>query len=74
METIPCAVRNVLEIVFLIFPQYCLGRGLLEMGINQAKYEVLSIYLNYTFQSPLQLDKCGKLLISLTIQGIIYFL
>ena len=29
--------NEVLKIFFLIFPQYCLGRGIFEMALNQAK-------------------------------------
>ena len=29
-------VNSYLKKIFLIFPQYCLGRGLIDMAINQA--------------------------------------
>jgi len=29
-------VNDYLKLVFLVFPQYCLGRALIDMGINQA--------------------------------------
>ena len=30
-------IGDILKYVFLIFPQFCLGRGLMEMGIEHSK-------------------------------------
>jgi len=35
-------VNDKLRIVFLIFPQYCLGRGLIDMAVAQSYADALS--------------------------------
>lgn len=32
-------VHNVLKIVFMLFPNYCLGRGLIDLTFNEYKNE-----------------------------------
>ena len=32
-------VHSVLKIVFMMFPNYCLGRGLIELAFNEYKNE-----------------------------------
>ena len=66
-------VNKVLEILFLIFPQYCLGRSLFEMALNQAMANQLQNYGTYEFKNPVEFDIAGKLLLSLSIQGFVFF-
>lgn len=67
-------VNIILKPLFLVlFPHYCLGRGLLEMSIlyNTAKAkESFGIYEGY---DPLLFDNVGKNFLALTIQGFFFF-
>ena len=66
-------VNEVLLVVFLIFPQYCLGRGLFEMALNQGEYELFSQFREYSFKSPFNLDVAGLQLIALAATGFVFF-
>ncbi|UJR30912.1 hypothetical protein I4U23_018422 [Adineta vaga] len=55
-------VNKVLTKIFLIFPHYCLGRGLFDM------------IANYTPKSPFDFDTVGRNLFALFIEGVLFFL
>ena len=67
-------VNQVLKKVFLIFPQYCLGRGLFEMALNQLTADALSEFGEYKFKNPLTFDIAGKHVLAMFLQGIAFFL
>ena len=55
------AWNRVLKVVFMIlFPQYCLGRGLFEMALNQLFADQLGQFGEYELRSPLEFDIAGK--------------
>uniref|UniRef100_A0A8D3BI67 P-type phospholipid transporter n=1 Tax=Scophthalmus maximus TaxID=52904 RepID=A0A8D3BI67_SCOMX len=58
-------VNRILKKVFLIFPHFCLGRGLIDMAKNQAMADTLD---------PLQWDFVGKNLFAMAAQGVIFFI
>ncbi|CAF4021231.1 unnamed protein product [Rotaria sp. Silwood2] len=68
-------VNNILMKLFLIFPHYCLGRGLFDMSRTHA-INVFSLkYVpDYVPVSPFQMNIVGRNLLSLFFQGIIFFL
>ena len=34
-------IQDILEVVFLVFPQYCLGQGLMNMATNYMNGQIL---------------------------------
>uniref|UniRef100_A0A8D3BI65 P-type phospholipid transporter n=1 Tax=Scophthalmus maximus TaxID=52904 RepID=A0A8D3BI65_SCOMX len=68
-------VNRILKKVFLIFPHFCLGRGLIDMAKNQAMADAFQ-RLGMTKQTldPLQWDFVGKNLFAMAAQGVIFFI
>ena len=67
-------VNEIIKPIFIVlFPHYCLGRGLLDMSIlyntNRAKE---SFGVDSSF-NPFEFDNVGKNLLSMSIQGVIFF-
>lgn len=67
------SIARILRKVFLVFPQYCLGRGLMDMFANHLTAEALARFGLRTFKHPLEWDFLGLNLISLACQGVVYF-
>uniref|UniRef100_A0A674F6M5 ATP-binding cassette sub-family A member 1-like n=1 Tax=Salmo trutta TaxID=8032 RepID=A0A674F6M5_SALTR len=59
--------------VLLIFPHFCLGRGLIDMGKNQAMATLFERFGEDRFQDPLSWDMVGKNLCAMAIQGAVMF-
>ncbi|NWI00272.1 ABCA1 protein, partial [Tichodroma muraria] len=69
-------INRVLKKVFLIFPHFCLGRGLIDMVKNQAMADAFERFgeSRGRFVSPLSWDLAGKNMFAMAIEGIIFFL
>ncbi|XP_064136134.1 phospholipid-transporting ATPase ABCA7 isoform X8 [Loxodonta africana] len=73
-------VSQILKRVFLIFPHFCLGRGLIDMVRNQAMADAFErLGENFLpgdrqFQSPLRWEVVGKNLLAMAVQGPLFFL
>ncbi|XP_070649562.1 phospholipid-transporting ATPase ABCA7 isoform X5 [Bos indicus] len=67
-------VSRILKQVFLIFPHFCLGRGLIDMVRNQAMADAFERLGEGYFQSPLRWEVVGKNLLAMFIQGPIFLL
>uniref|UniRef100_A0A2K5W978 ATP binding cassette subfamily A member 7 n=1 Tax=Macaca fascicularis TaxID=9541 RepID=A0A2K5W978_MACFA len=69
-------VSRILKQVFLIFPHFCLGRGLIDMVRNQAMADAFErLGENFLqFQSPLRWEVVGKNLLAMVIQGPVFLL
>ncbi|KAF5901914.1 ATP-binding cassette sub-family A member 1-like, partial [Clarias magur] len=66
-------VNNILKQVLLIFPHFCLGRGLIDMAKNQA---IATIFINLgedRFKNPLSWQMVGRNLLAMSIQGVVMF-
>lgn len=46
-------INDILKNVFLIFPHFCLGRGLIDMVKNQAMADALERFGKYSNNRPL---------------------
>ncbi|XP_077550121.1 phospholipid-transporting ATPase ABCA1-like isoform X2 [Haemaphysalis longicornis] len=68
------SIARILRKVFLVLPQYCLGRGLMDMFSNHLTAEALARFGLKTFKHPLEWDFLGLNLVSLAIQGLVYFI
>ncbi|XP_019618294.1 PREDICTED: ATP-binding cassette sub-family A member 1-like [Branchiostoma belcheri] len=66
-------INNYLRQVFLIFPHFCLGRGLMDMARNQLYADAFSRFGENTFKNPFDWDLVGRNLFSMVIQGILFF-
>ncbi|XP_036026831.1 LOW QUALITY PROTEIN: phospholipid-transporting ATPase ABCA7 [Onychomys torridus] len=67
-------VSRILKQVFLIFPHFCLGRGLIDMVRNQAMADAFERLGDKQFQSPLHWDIVGKNLLAMVAQGPLFLL
>ncbi|XP_011928211.1 PREDICTED: ATP-binding cassette sub-family A member 7 isoform X3 [Cercocebus atys] len=67
-------VSRILKQVFLIFPHFCLGRGLIDMVRNQAMADAFERLGDRQFQSPLRWEVVGKNLLAMVIQGPVFLL
>ncbi|NWR89634.1 ABCA1 protein, partial [Furnarius figulus] len=66
-------INRILKKVFLIFPHFCLGRGLIDMVKNQAMADAFERFGDRHFVSPLSWDLAGKNMFAMAIEGIIFF-
>lgn len=67
------AVYNILSKVFLVFPQFSFGNGLMELARVDLQVQILSTYGVDAYKNPFSLDVLGWMLISLVLQGFICF-
>nr|XP_055026150.1 phospholipid-transporting ATPase ABCA1 isoform X1 [Misgurnus anguillicaudatus] len=66
-------INDIVKQALLVFPHFCLGRGLMDMAKNQA---IGTLYQNLgedRFQNPLGWDMVGKNLFAMAIQGAVMF-
>ncbi|KAL4240022.1 ATP-binding cassette sub- A member 12 [Mactra antiquata] len=66
-------VHNVLQYVFLIFPPYALGAGLLDLISNQVRTEIYSRFKTDVYIDPFTFDMVGWNLFALGVEGFIFF-
>uniref|UniRef100_A0A8C8E1E1 P-type phospholipid transporter n=1 Tax=Oryzias sinensis TaxID=183150 RepID=A0A8C8E1E1_9TELE len=67
-------INNVLKKVFLIFPHFCLGRGLIDMAKNQAMADAFHRLGTRPVLDPFQWDFVGKNLFCMAASGVFYFI
>ncbi|XP_070598469.1 phospholipid-transporting ATPase ABCA1 isoform X2 [Erythrolamprus reginae] len=66
-------INDILKSVFLIFPHFCLGRGLIDMVKNQAMADALERFGENRFVSPLSWNLVGRNLFAMAIEGVVFF-
>ncbi|XP_030287307.1 phospholipid-transporting ATPase ABCA1 isoform X1 [Sparus aurata] len=66
-------INDIVKQVLLIFPHFCLGRGLIDMAKNQAMGTLFSSFGENRFKDPLGWDMVGKNLLAMFIEGIVMF-
>ncbi|KAM4548979.1 phospholipid-transporting ATPase ABCA1 isoform 1-T1 [Odontesthes bonariensis] len=67
-------VNRILKKVFLIFPHFCLGRGLIDMAKNQAISDAFQRLGSRQTPDPLQWDFVGKNLFAMAVEGVIFLI
>ncbi|TMS20282.1 ATP-binding cassette sub-family A member 1 [Larimichthys crocea] len=67
-------VNRILKKVFLIFPHFCLGRGLIDMAKNQAMVDAFNRLGTKQTLDPLQWDFVGKNLFAMAAEGVVFFI
>ncbi|XP_061690398.1 phospholipid-transporting ATPase ABCA1-like isoform X3 [Syngnathoides biaculeatus] len=67
-------INDILKNVLLIFPHFCLGRGLIDMVKNQAMADALQRFGENRLRSPLEWDMVGKNLFAMALEGVVFFI
>uniref|UniRef100_A0A3Q2CDC7 ATP-binding cassette, sub-family A (ABC1), member 4b n=1 Tax=Cyprinodon variegatus TaxID=28743 RepID=A0A3Q2CDC7_CYPVA len=58
----------------LVFPHFCLGRGLIDMAMNQAVTDVYARFGEEYTMDPFRWDFVGKNIFSMLVEGFLYFI
>ncbi|XP_008325095.1 ATP-binding cassette sub-family A member 1 isoform X1 [Cynoglossus semilaevis] len=66
-------VNDIMKQVLLIFPHFCLGRGLIDMATNQVTADLFSNFGEDRFKDPLSWNMVGRNLCSMSILGAVMF-
>ncbi|XP_006732433.1 ATP-binding cassette sub-family A member 13 [Leptonychotes weddellii] len=67
-------IYDVLKWVFTIFPQFCLGQGLIELCYNQIKYDLTHNFGIDSYVSPFEMNFLGWIFVQLASQGTVLLL
>ncbi|XP_052776388.1 phospholipid-transporting ATPase ABCA1-like isoform X2 [Mya arenaria] len=67
-------INKVLKQVFLLMPQYCLGRGLFDMAKNQLFADVYAEFGINKLPNPFKWDIVGRNLFCMFMLGILFFI
>uniref|UniRef100_W5MAB7 ATP binding cassette subfamily A member 12 n=1 Tax=Lepisosteus oculatus TaxID=7918 RepID=W5MAB7_LEPOC len=65
-------VYDVLSSVFLIFPQFSFGNGLMELSRLQMEVEMLALYGVDAYKNPFRMDVLGWIFVSMAIQFVVF--
>jgi len=66
-------IASILRKVFLIFPHYCLGRGLMDMATEHTLNNAISVLGLESVRSRFDFDFLGKYFFYMFLQGIVFF-
>uniref|UniRef100_A0A8C3DUL0 P-type phospholipid transporter n=1 Tax=Corvus moneduloides TaxID=1196302 RepID=A0A8C3DUL0_CORMO len=66
--------NKTLKNVLLVLPHFCLGRGLIDLAMNQAVTEVYARFGEEHVSDPFQWDFVGKNLVAMALQGVVFFI
>uniref|UniRef100_A0A8B9TID1 P-type phospholipid transporter n=1 Tax=Anas platyrhynchos TaxID=8839 RepID=A0A8B9TID1_ANAPL len=66
--------NKTLKNVLIVFPHFCLGRGLIDLAVNQAVSEVYARFGEEHVSNPFQWDFVGKNLVAMAVQGVAFFI
>uniref|UniRef100_A0A3B4Y393 P-type phospholipid transporter n=1 Tax=Seriola lalandi dorsalis TaxID=1841481 RepID=A0A3B4Y393_SERLL len=58
----------------LVFPHFCLGRGLIDMAMNQAVTDVYARFGEEYIADPFRWDFVGKNVAFMAVEGFVYFI
>ncbi|KAH0618397.1 hypothetical protein JD844_017546 [Phrynosoma platyrhinos] len=65
--------NKTLKSILLVFPHFCLGRGLIDLAMNQAVTDVFAQFGEERVLNPFHWDFAGKNMVALAVQGVAYF-
>ncbi|XP_035276766.1 retinal-specific phospholipid-transporting ATPase ABCA4-like isoform X2 [Anguilla anguilla] len=66
--------NDILKKGLLIFPHFCLGRGLIDMAMNQAVTDVYARFGEEYSKDPFRWDFVGKNMAFMAAEGVVYFI
>ncbi|XP_062960402.1 retinal-specific phospholipid-transporting ATPase ABCA4 isoform X1 [Cynocephalus volans] len=67
-------LNAMLRKLLVIFPHFCLGRGLIDLALSQAVTDVYARFGEEHSSNPFQWDLIGKNLVAMAVEGVVYFL
>ncbi|XP_006136436.3 ATP-binding cassette sub-family A member 13 [Pelodiscus sinensis] len=67
-------IYNILKWAFIVFPQFCLGQGLLELSYNQIKFDLTSSFGIDSYVSPFEMNFLGWIFVAMALQGTVILL
>uniref|UniRef100_A0A8B9CUN1 ATP binding cassette subfamily A member 13 n=1 Tax=Anser brachyrhynchus TaxID=132585 RepID=A0A8B9CUN1_9AVES len=67
-------IYNILKWTFIIFPQFCLGQGLIELSYNQIKFDLTSNFGIDSYVSPFEMNFLGWIFLEMALQGTVLLL
>ncbi|XP_053549107.1 retinal-specific phospholipid-transporting ATPase ABCA4 [Bombina bombina] len=65
--------NETLKNMLLIFPHFCLGRGLIDLAMNQAVTDVYARFGEEHITNPFQWEFLGRNIFAMAIEGVLYF-
>ncbi|KAL3877832.1 hypothetical protein ACJMK2_035476, partial [Sinanodonta woodiana] len=65
---------NIVKYVFLIFPPFCLGDGLIMLTANQIQSEIFARFGTDSYKSPFSFDLIAWNLVAMAIEGFVFFI
>ncbi|XP_077189048.1 retinal-specific phospholipid-transporting ATPase ABCA4 isoform X2 [Paroedura picta] len=66
--------NKILKNILLVFPHFCLGRGLIDLAMNQAVTDVYARFGEERVLNPFHWNFAGKNMLALAVEGAAYFL
>eukprot|EP00048_Salpingoeca_helianthica_P013329 m.199157 g.199157 ORF g.199157 m.199157 type:complete len:2398 (-) comp15490_c4_seq8:19-7212(-) len=67
------AVNNALKWVFLLFPNYCLGRGMMDLARNEYTAQFRQLVGNYNaYNNPFRFNLIGRNLMFMAFEGLFF--
>ncbi|XP_054847700.1 ATP-binding cassette sub-family A member 13 [Eublepharis macularius] len=67
-------IYGILKWAFIIFPQFCLGQGLIELAYNQIKFDLTSNFGINSYVTPLEMNFLGWIFTEMALQGMLLLL
>uniref|UniRef100_A0A4W3HJI7 ATP-binding cassette, sub-family A (ABC1), member 4a n=1 Tax=Callorhinchus milii TaxID=7868 RepID=A0A4W3HJI7_CALMI len=67
-------INAMLKNILIIFPHFCLGRGLIDMAMNQAVTDVYARFGEDFYFNPFHWEFLGKNMAAMAIEGVVYFM
>ncbi|XP_064016795.1 ATP-binding cassette sub-family A member 13 [Pogoniulus pusillus] len=67
-------ICSIFKWVFIVFPQFCLGQGLIELSYNQIKFDLTSNFGIDSYVSPFEMNFLGWIFVEMALQGTILLL
>uniref|UniRef100_A0A8B9KAB8 ATP-binding cassette, sub-family A (ABC1), member 12 n=1 Tax=Astyanax mexicanus TaxID=7994 RepID=A0A8B9KAB8_ASTMX len=66
-------VYRIMSYVFLIFPQFSFGNGLMELARVDMQVQILSVFGVDAYKNPFSMDVLGWMFLSLFLHGFVFF-
>ncbi|XP_021242061.1 ATP-binding cassette sub-family A member 13 [Numida meleagris] len=67
-------IYKILKWAFIVFPQFCLGQGLIELSYNQIKFDLTSKFGIDSYVSPFEMNFLGWIFVEMALQGTVLLL
>ncbi|NXU47135.1 ABCAD protein, partial [Turnix velox] len=67
-------IYSILKWAFIVFPQFCLGQGLIELSYNQIKFDLTSNFGIDSYVSPFEMNFLGWIFVEMALQGTLLLL